>query len=478
MLIKEPKKILTAFALSATLALAACGGGGGGGGSTASGNNDNEDPGTNPETSIGSESSNVEGPLDILQEPLSNQVFGALADGAASVPGVGEPLAGLVNCSSQLIVTDVLDILDSFLVLVDPTSLQNPQSLITDAAPQLQATFTEFAADLPGLLASLADGDCAMDSDAEPGSNPLNGTPLQPLGDALAPVLGGFGGGEMGIGSLSALVAQLSTAFSDGLASAYAADPTGQLSTAPVLSGVLETLDVALFDLLGTVAAIEDFDNPTGVASAVSTTLENLLNNVLIGVVPIGLIEEQSGQGPIISSQIESAVAALTGLLGGDFSGFTDGDFTQLFQSGITDLLSGLGGGEDSPLAGTPLAAIQDLIAGGLAGGFTGLPTTGTPLDTVLLPVTAVLEALMGFDSGPTGTPLDIILGPLAEGLGGSADAASCPLAATPLSALCSLTEGLLDGLALDDSNPLALLTDLLTSGPLAGLFGVLIPQS
>lgn len=450
-MLKDSKKLFSAAALSAAIALTACGGGGGGGGG---GNNGGGDGGGNPPPQTNGYS-NVEGPLDAVQEPLATQVFAPLAEGAA-----GTPVEGLLSCASQLVVTDVLDVLDSFLVIVaaDPASLQDPQALVNGALPELQSAITELATDLPGVLASLADGDCV--GDLSSGENPLAGTPLADLFETIEPVLGGFGGGDLSMASLSSLLSQLSEAYSEGLATVLAADPSGQIEGAPVLGGLLTTIDVALADLTTAIAALENMDT-TATSAAVATTLDHLLNNVLTGIVPIALIEEQAGLGPVVSAPIADAVAAITGLIGGDlgaFDGLTSGDFASLFDGGLEDLLAGFGGAGDSPLAGTPLADIQGLIETALAGSLPGVPGD-TGLGVILQPLTAVLDALLASSGGPTNSPLDLILGPLAEGLGGSAGAAGCPVAGTGLDVLCTITQGLLDN---PDSNPLSVITGLL----------------
>ena len=70
-----------------------------------------------------------------------------------------------------------------------------------------------------------------------------------------------------------------------------------------------------------------------------------------------------------------------------------------------------------------------------------------------------------GGDDGLTGTPLDILLSPLMAALDGGAGA--CPLAGTPLDALCSVSDAFTGALAQDDG------ADLL--GVLQGLLGTLL---
>lgn len=446
-------KGLLALTFSASLALTGCGGGGGGG-SSKSGNGGGDGGGSNePLTTSYSE---VEGPLDAVQQPLSEQVLAPIVAGAA-----GTPLEGPVSCVTSFVVTDVLDVLDSVLANVDPATLQSdPTALFTGAAANFQATVTELAADLPIALASLAGEECTGGGSGSGGdsSDPLAalaGTPLEPLAQALAPVLAMANGGGSGEApSPSVLLAQLSTAFSEGLASIVAQDPSGQIGGAPVLGGLLTTLEQALSDLSLTAIALEDMDTDA-TSAALSVTVENLLNGLLIDVVPIGFIEEQSGQGPIVSSQIQSAVASLAGLLGGGFGGLPAGGF-----GSPADALFG-------PLSDTFLASLQSALAGGLAGGGAGSNVGGFG---ALLEVLAPLQALLsggdaGGDDGLTGTPLDILLAPLMAAMSGGAGA--CPLAGTPLDALCSVSNAFTGALAQDDG------ADLL--GVLQGLLGTLL---
>ncbi len=435
-------KTLLAVGFGASLALTGCGGGSGGGGSKAGGATPAEQP-------VTSGYSEVDGPLDAVQQPLSEQVITQLAGAAA-----GTPLEGAINCVGGFIVTDVLDILDSILVQVDPAALADPAALLTDSESGLQASVTELATDLPAALASLTGASCTGGSAGESGSNPLAGTPLAPLGDALAPVIAAANGGGSGEApSAAALMQQLSTAFSEGLASVIAQDPSGQVVDAPVLGGMLVTLNEAFSNLATTTAALESMDSDA-TSAAVTSTLSNVLNNLLLEVAPIAFIEEQADQGPIVSSQVETAVAALTALLGGDLSGLTEGDFTELFGAGSEELLA--------PLSGTPLAGLQSAITEALAGGGDS-GTTGTPLDAVLDQLAPIQEALsaQGGD-GLTGTPLDILLGPVASAMAGGG---ACPLATTPLDATCGLVSDLQAALILNpNADPLTVLQGLLGS--------------
>lgn len=448
-------KGLLALTFSASLALAGCGGGSShSGGSPSSGNGGgNEEP-------ITSGYSEVEGPLDAVQQPLSEQVLAPIVAGAA-----GTPLEGPVSCVTSFVVTDVLDILDSILVNVDPATLQSdPAALFTDSAANFQATVTELAEDLPVALASLVGESCTGGGSGGDSSDPLAalaGTPLAPLAEALAPVLEMANGGGSGEApSPSVLLTMLSEAFSEGLQTIRGQDPSGQIGGAPVLGGLLDTLDTALTDLAVAGVAFEDMDTDAA-SAALSTTLENLLNGLLIDVVPIGFIEEQSGQGPVVSSQIQAATAAIAGLLGGNFGELPSGGFENPAEA-----LFG-------PLSDTFLAGLQSALTDGLAGGGGGSNAVGFD---ALLEALAPLQALLsaggdtGSGDGLTGTPLDLLLTPLVTALDGGAG--SCPLAATPLSALCDVATTLSDAITGGDAT--GLLTVL--QGALTTLFGSVAP--
>ncbi len=420
MWIKRASKGFALTALSASLLLTGCGGGGGGGGGGSS-------SGGETATYQG-----VEGPLDQAQEPLSEQVFGGLA-----APLAGTPLEAPVECLNQVVVTDILDVLDSLAAAIDPASLNDPQAALEAATGNAQLAATELTADLPNLLASLVGaGDCEGGSTGGATGNPLEGTPLADLGAALESVFANSGDpSEMDLTQLSALFEQLSSAFSDGLTNVPA-----EITGAPILGGALTTLDVALADLATSVDALTSQD-AAGTSNAIATTVQNLLTNVLVNVVPVGFIEEQSDQEGLFSSQIESAISQLT---------------IQL-DSGLATILAPLFDG---------FATLQAALAGGMTGGTgSGEGLTGTPLDTILAPL-ADLAASLGAGAGGdgvTGTPLDLLLAPLVSAIEGGAG--SCPLADTPLAPACTVVDSLLSTLAGGSAeNPLAILEGLIQS--------------
>jgi hypothetical protein len=428
MWIKRASKGFALTALSASLLLTGCGGGGGGGGSSSGG-----------ETAT---YQGVEGPLDQAQEPLSEQVFGGLA-----APLAGTPLEAPVECLNQVVVTDILDVLDSLAAAIDPASLTDPQAALEAATGNAQLAATELTADLPNLLASLVGaGDCEGGTASGTG-NPLAGTDLADLGAGLEAVFANFGDpSEMDLTQLSALFEQLSAAFSDGLTNVPA-----EITGAPILGGALTTLDVALADLATSVDALTSQD-AAGTSSAIATTVQNLLTNVLVNVVPVGFIEEQSGQDGLFSAQIEDAINQLT---------------IQL-DSGLATILAPLFDG---------FATLQAALAGGMTGGTgSGEGLTGTPLDTILAPLADLAASLSAGTGGEgvTGTPLDLLLAPLVSAIEGGG-AAACPLADTPLAPACTVVDSLLSALAGGSSeDPLAILQGLVESllSTLTSLFG------
>jgi len=445
----ESGKGVAAIALAASLSLTACGGGssgGGGGGNNPGGDGGNPGGGGDPVTQY----QGVEGPLDVVQEPLSTQVFGTLADGTA-----GTPLEGAVKCLDQVVVEDVVDILDSVLGVASAETAADPQAAFGTAQANLQLAAGELLNDLPNLLASLAgQSDCSGTS-AGGDDNPLAGTPLAPLADALAPFLGGnFDPSQMDVTTLTGLFADISSAFSEGIDGLPA-----EVSGAPVLGGLLTTLDVALADLAVTTNAVALSDGEA-VSAGVTTTLNHLLTGVLVDVVPIGFFEQQAGQPGLFSAPIESAVGEITTQLDGALG------------TALVPLFDGLE---------TLLTSIEGALSGGLPGGVGDGPT-GTPLDALLGPLMSLTDSLPGAGGVPsgdgvTGTPLDILLTPLVSAIEGGG-AGSCPLASTPLSPICGVVDGLLGGLtASPGANPLTLLTDLIDT-LLGGLLGGLTGQA
>lgn len=390
---------------------------------------------TNEDTNNDTVEEGVVGPLDALQEPLESQVFGQL-EGALA----GTPLEGMIDCAGQAVVIDIIDVVDAIaLALMEAAQTQDPAAFEA-AAGNIQFSLEELGNDLPGALTALAGDDCnggATDSDNGNGGdsvNPLAGTPLAPLGDALAPVLSQFPSGsdgdseDMDLQALSALVHELATAFSGGLAQVPA-----EAQEAPVFGGLLTTLDTAFGDLDHTLQHLGAYEGED-TAAALEETLNHLLVNVLTEVIPVTFIEAQAGQDGAISGPITDGVNQLTAALG-----------ENLLNAALPPLAEGLDGPLAAlldPIENQLLPAILGPITDGIAGfnggeggdGSAGGPT-GTPLDLILGPLTDALTGSGEGNDGPTGTPLDIILGPLAGG--------GCPFAGTPLEPACALFDAI-----------------------------------
>jgi len=420
---------LTALA-AATLALGACSAGGGSD-DTPGGNNDGGGNTT-------AERYAVEGPLDPVQSQLSTGVFDALAG-----PLAGTPLAPVLTCADFIVTGDIVDILDTLAVAAQ-TGTTDPaagQAAFTGAADSLNSSGTQLAADLQGLLTALAgSGSCGADgapSTPPTGDNPLAGTPLAPLGAALAPVLAqlaGAGGGGGGGGDDANLtsVANLYSALNDAFQSGYSQLPAEAVDS-PVVGALLQTLSTALNDLDATTTVLGSYNGPA-TATAVSTTLDHLLVNVLTKVVPVTTLEDQSGQGPVLSGPITDGVHQLTTALDGALGQVT---------TPVEDALAGPLAALLDPIENQVLAPLLGPIADAISGGGTAPdgtnPFEGTPLaplGDVLGQITGALSG-GGGTGGTTGTPLDVILDPIVDAI--SAGGGSCPVADTPLAPLCTL---------------------------------------
>ncbi|HCS28131.1 MAG TPA: hypothetical protein DIW43_11800 [Spongiibacteraceae bacterium] len=420
MLNQLTRNVLATSVLSAGLILGGCSGGSSG--SSGSAPASNPQPQSNRTVADG-----VSGPLDEVQTPLSESVFGQLVGAAA-----GTPLEGTLDCAGQAIVIDLVDVLDSIaLALMQTAETQDPATAFEAAAGNVQFSVEEFANDLPGALTALNGSDCNSAGGGDTGGggdNPLAGTPLEPLGAALAPVLSQFpgAGGEPGdspdmdLRSVSVLVSQLALAFDAGLAQIPA-----EARTAPVFGGILTTLSTGLADLSVTLTHFGAY-NGDSTAAALETTLNNLLVNVLTNVVPVNFAEAQAGQEGTLSGPIISGVNQITSALGDNLLAAAVPQLTAALDGELSVLLD--------PIENTLLPALLGPVSTALAGG--GSAGGAGSLGVILGPLTEALTG-GGSASNPTGTPLDALLGPLLDLTGGSSG--SCPFAGTPLAGGCTL---------------------------------------
>ena len=407
------RKFLLSGAIAACIVAAGCGGSSGSSGSS-SGSSSGTSSSSGSSSSGGATGTTVSvaGPLDTVQTTLSGSVLSPLEQATT-----GTPLKGVLVCTDDVVNQNTLDVVDTIL-----NALQNPASAAS-APPQIQALLLEMANNLGGLLNSLAGkggcGGAAGSSSSSsggggtvPGTNPLAGTPLAPLGDALLPVLqkiqqqlGAGSSSGNGLADLASLVDQLNTAFQTGLAQV----PASAFSQ-PIVGGVLTTLKVTVSNLAAVVDALAT-SNGTAFQSATQTLLDNLLVNVLTQVVPTSFIETKAGKPGTITGPIDTAAAT--------FSAAVANALTQ----GEQQLLAALSSSQLAPVVN---------------------PVLNTLLPAILGPITQALAGAGGSSSsggGVTGTPLDALLGPLTTVLTGilGGTGTTCVFANTPLSALCKL---------------------------------------
>lgn len=376
----------------------------------------------------------IAGPLDPLQEQVVSGILGDQIGGT-----LPEPLGPTVQCAADT-VNSLLDTPDAILAaLTAVPGGGDPAAALQGAADQVVGSLERFAAELQSTLTALAGGEGCVTvaggrSDGNPLSgNPLAGTPLAPIGDALEPLvaaLSGFSnndgdGEDPNLTSVTSTVAPLLAQLSDGFALVPA-----EARSAPVLGGLLSTLETATADLSATLPAVGNYD-ALGTNAGVETLLNNLLSNVLLQVVPVALIDEQTGQD--FSSQIQAGIDTATGTL----APFTGQLITPLFN----DVLNGAA----SPLL-NPIESLLAQILGNVPLP-TGEPATGNPLSGLL----------GGVAGNGTGTPLDSLLALLTFG----ADGAS-------LDVLSQATGGAAGG------SPLDQLTGLLGGGNGLGLDALL----
>lgn len=389
MLIRGKTFKLGLAALAATT-LIACGGGSGSGNSSS--------------VAASSKSGDVAGPLDALQEPLSEQVIGNIAALTTDTP-----LEPLLGCVDEAVVGDLLDVVDSLAVAAEEAVASgDPTAAFQLAAENIQAQVEQFVDNATQLVTSLAGGEgclgAGLPSGGLPaGGLPSTGTPLDGLTSILAGSAGGFAPGT----DLPTLSAN-STGLADQFNAAFANVPA-EVQGAPVVGGVLMLLSDAVNDLDSLLSAITAMQ-PELAAAAAEELIANVLSNLLLGVVPVATLEGAAGQNGAVSGPVQAGIDQAAAAIG-------DG------LSAILDPLASVGGGGDV-LTGTPLDAVlapltDVLNSGGLpslpGGGSSGGPT-GTPLDAILAPLTDLigsggLPSLPGATS--TGTPLDVLLEPL-----------------------------------------------------------------
>lgn len=371
------KKTMFTTMLATLLLAAGCGGGGG------------SDPGTdNPSGGGGTpapQSTTVAGPLDTVQTAVTSSVFVPLVTATD-----GTPLQSVLLCTNGIVTRNVLDIADAF-----ANGLATPATLITTTPAQAQAALTALVGNLSGLLATF-DGTrtCLGGSDAPaigvPTTNPLAGTPLEALGAALLPTLlsvsqqlaplPGGGAPSLSAVQLSGLVAQLSSAFTTGLA---ALPP--EVLTAPLVGGSLVTVDDALARLAALSSLAATGGSPESLAAGLQALSQSVLGNLLTQVLPVANLQDLAGGGvpTDVVGTLQAAVASLVASLGTDPTGALP-----------ANPLSGVGFASLTTLLDTLTAQLPTALTGS-----SGL----TALEAALGQVQTLLNTLLGIGGGGGG---------------------------------------------------------------------------
>lgn len=372
------KKTSLALAIATATMLAACGGGGGGGPNNGGGNGNGG-------------STEVSGPLDTVQNAVSDTVISPLATAAA-----GTPLQGVLLCADAAVNRNILDIADAF-----GNGLQNPGTLSAVTPEEAQAAVAALVANLSGLLNSLAGAagcsGAAGGGSLVPETNPLAGTPLAALGSALLPalsaaqqqLLGASGSSPLSATQLASILAQLSNAFADGLDAL-----PDEVTSAPVVGGLLATVDNALtqlktISLLGASGA-----SATQIASAFQALVQGVLSDLLTQVLPVADLQNAAGGGASsdLLTTLRDAVASLTAGLAGNPTG----------------------GLPSNPLGGSAFAPLSDLVEQfvSLLPNFLGQAGSGSsPLDLANGPIRNLISSLLAPLTGGTGGCLLSFLG-------------------------------------------------------------------
>lgn len=433
-----------AAVLSASLGLAACGG-------------DSDSPAGSAVESNG-KSNEIEGPLDVVQDEVITGVVGTQLGG--SLPA---PLGPTVQCAADAI-NSLVDAPDALLGALTAAAGGDPSGAFSGAADQIIGSLQRFASDLQSTLMALTGAEtcdtvASGDSDGTPRSgNPLAGTELDSIGSALeglTTTLAGFSGSaeDPNLTSVTDLVAPQLMALSE----AFNLLPE-QVNEAPVVGGLFATLRDATGDLAMTLPAIGDYDSvETNVG--VELLLNNLLSNVLLRVIPVELIDEQTGQD--FSSQIQFGIDMAVNTLGS----VTDQLITPVFDrvlngaaspllDPVENLLAMLLGNVPAPGASTASGNPLTGLLGGLAG-----DNRGGPLDGLLGLLTVgadggsmgdLTKAVGGDPNIPqldqiialvaSGLPLDGLLGQLRDATAG------IPIVGGVVSTVINLLDSVLGG--------------------------------
>lgn len=297
------KKHLLALALAATVGIAGCG------------NSGNDDDGGGGPNAGPVARSDIDGPVDPLQEQLSGAVFGQIGEAAD-----GTPLEDVIEQVDKIVVDDILDIMDTYaLAFAEAAAAGGSQTAIiaafNHAAEDTRNELTNLVLDLQGLLQAMAGAEVGDDFEG----NPLAGTPFAAFGSGLALVLsqlqvgltGQTGQPDQDLLSLYNVTHQLSLAFANGLATV-----PDSARDAPVFGASLGLISQALVDLDKTLFEVATYDG-LGTEVALKDTIDHLLTNLLTEVIPLEEYEQTPGQFTTpIERYIDTFTAAFAAGLG------------------------------------------------------------------------------------------------------------------------------------------------------------------
>lgn len=358
----------------------------------------------------------VEGPLDPVQDALISSLVGT--DLAVALPA---PLGPATACLGDAL-NSLVDGPDALLLALESLpSGADPVSALQGAGGQLSFSVEDFAAQTQSALMVLAGQQGSCGGLAGPvAGNPLAGTPLEAVGAGLEDVLAALQGSGSGDDQdLRPVAAALAPALAE-LAGAFGMLPP-EVKDAPVVGGLLTTLEVAVADLALTLPAVGAY-NALGTQAGVENLLNNLLGNVLLGVLPVSEIDDATGQD--FSGQIQAGIDQATAALGDGLGQLITPLFDDLLNGALEPVLDPVEGLLAQLLNPEGLSGSNPLdgLLGELAGN-----GTGTPLDALLALLT----------TGAGGNPLDDLTGLLGGDIG-----------ASPLDQLTALLGG--SGLPLD----------------------------
>ncbi len=377
----RPKQWLLAAGVAAAVFTAGCGSSGSSGSpAPVVPTPDDGNPGTNV---------TVAGPLDALQGPLSQSVLGPLS-GVVS----GTVLEPVIDSADKIIVQDLLDIVDLLtLGLQDAAATQDPTAL-SDTAGAVQVQLLQLVNDIDSLLAALAEG-----TGGDPmASNPLAGTPLEPLGTALSLILDPArnylkpsSGNQLQLTQLTEVASLLNQQFQSGMVQL-----PSDAKDAAVIGGVLSSISIGLDELTSVLGAAATL-NGAATAAQIESMVGSLLNNVLTEVMPLRLLVEQAGGSGDLADQIAAGSAQVAAVLGDGIGQLLTPVLKQELGNSLALLLTPL---EDDVLP-TLLSAINDAIDGVFGGGGGGF--IGTELGGLI----GIVDEVVG--STPVGELLELL---------------------------------------------------------------------